>query len=65
MLITEFEFALSENLDIRLQHFDLVGGSDKFLIECGVDKAGTKTNIFDSSYAKSVKVSMCICNVVS
>lgn len=45
-------------MDITLEHFDLVGGSDKFLEECGGDPRKTVTNIFDQRYANAVKVSL-------
>ena len=50
------ELALDESMDIAINDFDLVGGTDKLLRECGVETLDT-SNIMNDKYRKALNVS--------
>lgn len=50
------ELNISDQLSIKLQHFDLVGGEDKLLIECGVNNENVQTSVLSNQHKKAVEV---------
>lgn len=50
------DFNMSEQLSVKLQHFDVIGGEDKFLSECGVGATTTNMSVLSTRHKKAVEV---------
>jgi hypothetical protein len=54
---TMTEMNISQQLSIKLQHFDLVGGEQRFLVECGAENSGqTGHSVLSHQHQKAVAV---------
>ena len=56
-------FVMSHQLSIQLQHFDLIGGEDKLLHECGASSSGPPRSVLSSQHRKAVDVLAALCDL--
>ena len=50
------DFQMSEQLSIKLQHFDIIGGEEKLLLECGIDSRSAPSSVLSKQHKKAVAV---------
>ena len=49
------DLQLSEEMGIQLEHFDLIGGEQKLLYECGAKEIGS-TSVMSAQYKNTIQV---------